>query len=135
MFREFYRVYPRKVGKLDAEKAFRQMTSRGYEPEAIINGAKKFAAIVAAEGKEMQFIPHPASWLRAGRWMDEEHETIKPEPVVRCARTLDELKEYRTSSGLGKNAEIERAKSLDELPVFLKMIPVSWNVTPLKARA
>ena len=121
-FRRFYAAYPRKVAKLDAEKAFMQMTRR-YDAEEIILGAQKFAQTMAAEGKEQQFIPYPASWLRAGRWMDEDQETIKAEPVVRPARTVEEVKAFFRASGKPVTAEIERAKSVDELPVFARMVP------------
>ena len=132
MFKEFYAVYPRKVGKLDAEKAWNQMTAH-YDKNAILEGAKKFARLCISEGKEKQFIPYPASWLRAGRWMDEEHETIKPVPLFRPARTVDEAKQYLRSLGKPLSSEIERARSLEDLPAFAKMIPTSWNVViPLR---
>lgn len=147
MFREFYRVYPRKIGKLDAEKAFRQMTARGYESEAIIEGAKKFASAMAREGKEMQFIPYPATWLRAGRWMDGElQETIKPSEadlMVRKVETLDELRGWlmETHGKIPANLalDIDKARTLADVPVFMRntMVPKDWrpkvsNVTALK---
>jgi hypothetical protein len=131
MFDEFYRAYPRKVGRLDAEKAWRQMTAK-YDANAIIDGAKKFAAWCISEGKEARYIPHPATWLRAGRWMDGElHETIKPEPVVRPAQTVAEVLAFYKAAGKPITPEIECAKSVEDLPVFARMVPA--NVFPMKA--
>lgn len=67
-FLAFWSVYPRKVAKLEALKAWKQMT-REYDPADIIAGLRRNLA--GLERRERQFIPHPASWLRAGRWMDE----------------------------------------------------------------
>lgn len=67
-FDEFWRLFPRKVGKLDALKAWKQMT-RDYAPADIIAGLQ--ANLPALMRKERQFIKHPAGWLREGRWLDE----------------------------------------------------------------
>ena len=67
-FAEFYLIYPRKVGKEAARKAF-EKAAKSTDPEAIIEGASRFAA--DPNLPEKQFIPHPATWLNAGRWEDE----------------------------------------------------------------
>jgi hypothetical protein len=67
-FEQFYQAYPRKKAPKDAEKAWRQ-----------VHGDEHLEAILAAlswQGPEMLklepcYRPYPASWLRAGRWMDE----------------------------------------------------------------
>lgn len=63
----FWSVYPRKVAKLDAIKAYgkaRMLASA----EDILIGVERYRAHLP---EEMRFIAHPASWLRAGRWLDE----------------------------------------------------------------
>lgn len=67
-FAEFYLIYPRKAGKEAARRAWEKAV-RGTEPEAIIEGVKRFASDPNMPDK--QFIPHPATWLNAGRWDDE----------------------------------------------------------------
>lgn len=67
-FNAFWELYPRKVSKLDAVKAWKQMT-REYSPDEIIAGLR--CNLPALESREKQFIPHPSTWLRAGKWMDE----------------------------------------------------------------
>lgn len=139
-FEKFYSVYPRKIARLDAEKAWRQM-SRQYDPEKIIDGAEKFARLCDAEAKEKQYIPYPASWLRAGRWMDGDlQETIVPqksECLMRKVATLDELKAslVKQHGGIPANLaiEINRAKSLADVSEFLRnrLVP-NLNVIPLR---
>ncbi len=71
-FDQFWQAYPRKVGKLAARKAF---------DKAIRNGAT-LTQILAGIGLYLQYKPvyadycHPASWLNAGRWMDEWTEPV-----------------------------------------------------------
>lgn len=67
-FAEFYLAYPRKVGKDAARRAF-EKAAKSSGPEVIIAGARRFAADPNLPDK--QFIPHPATWLNAGRWDDE----------------------------------------------------------------
>lgn len=132
MFERFYGAYPRKVGRLDAEKAWNQMIKR-YDAEAIISGAEKFARECANEGRDKQYIPHPSSWLRAGRWMDGEYqETIKPkanEYLMRKVANLDELKALivKQYGSIPPNLapEINRAKSLADVSEVLrnKLVP------------
>ena len=134
MFERFYAIYPRKVARLDAERAWRQMT-RTYDPEAIIAGAERFARQCANDGTEKQFLPYPATWLRAGRWLDEEPITIKPEPMFRPCRTVDELKAFYESMGKPITPEIARARSVEDLPAFARMVPKDWtNVVALTKR-
>ena len=126
MFSKSWAVYPRKVGKLDAEKAFNQMARR-YNPEAILAGAEAYARQWAADGIELRFTPHPATWLRAGRWMDLEHETVTAQPLFRTARSVDELRTYLRSVGKAITVEIEKAREVSELPAFARMVPINWN--------
>ena len=141
-FDRFYSLYPRKVGRLDAENAWRQMTAK-YDATAIIEGAKKFAAWCVSEGKEVRYIPHPATWLRGGRWMDGElQETIKPEAgecLMRKVRDLNELRAalVKQYGSIPPNLapQMNRAKSLADVDEFLrnKLVPnLPANVTQMR---
>lgn len=73
-FDEFWRLYPRKVAKLEAVKAWKQVT-REYAPADIIAGLER--NLPTLTGRDRQYVKHPASWLRAGCWMDEpEHGQV-----------------------------------------------------------
>lgn len=76
MFDHFWSTYPRRVAKQNAVKAW-QKAIKTVEPDVIIAGAEKYA--VAVQGKEPQFIRHPATWLNGGCWDDE------PEPEAKKA--------------------------------------------------
>lgn len=73
-FELFWSSYPRRVGKLDALKAF-EKARRLTDLDTIVVAVRR----LVAEGREMRFVPHPATWLRQGRWDDETEEE---KPVV-----------------------------------------------------
>jgi len=70
-FDEFWKAYPKKVAKGDARKAWEQ--TKNIRPEL----AKILEAIRDQSRSDQwmkaggQFIPYPATWLRAERWDDE----------------------------------------------------------------
>lgn len=78
-FDRFWACYPRKVGKLDAWKAWK----------AAHVTRDLFARIVATlkwqcrawDGDEVRFIPYPATWLRQGRWLDDPDPTMDLGPA------------------------------------------------------
>lgn len=80
-FDEFWSVYPRKVGRADALRRWEQLVKRGEEPDAIIGAARGFASDVRNRNTEQRYIPHPATWLHQGRYMDEVEPAAPPRPV------------------------------------------------------
>jgi hypothetical protein len=66
-FEEFYKIYPRKMQRGDARKAFAKAVSQGgFVP--ILAGVIRFA-----EDPNLppdRFVPYPATWLRAESWLD-----------------------------------------------------------------
>jgi hypothetical protein len=75
-FDEFWAVYPRRIGKEDARKAYAKALKTSA-PDVILAGARRYAREVAET--EPKFIKHPGPWLRAGRWEDEPTPLL---PVV-----------------------------------------------------
>lgn len=74
---DFWTLYPRRVAKKDALKAWGKLRP-----------AQQMAAIVACaawrkvwSGKDLDYLPYPASWLRGERWDDE----LPPEYTVSTA--------------------------------------------------
>lgn len=67
-FDEFWSVYPRHVAKADALKVFTKV-AKSVDPAAVVAGARRYAS--DPNLPEKQFIPHPTTWLNAGRWDDE----------------------------------------------------------------
>jgi hypothetical protein len=84
-FDAFWRVYPRRVGKAAARKAWLKAT-RVATPEEIIAGAERAARSWEAAHTSLQYVPHPATWLNAERWTDEDRAIA---PVERKRNYLD----------------------------------------------
>lgn len=68
VFDVFWKTYPRQVGPLAARNAWDKAIAT-TDPAVIIDAAAAFAGSKAAA--DQQFVPHPATWLNAGRWMDD----------------------------------------------------------------
>ncbi|MDW9772572.1 uncharacterized protein YdaU (DUF1376 family) [Sinorhizobium meliloti] len=66
--RDFWPVYPRKVGKGQAIKAYRAARKRA-SAEEITSGAKRYAS--DRSGQDPSFTKHPATWLNGQCWLDE----------------------------------------------------------------
>lgn len=67
-FEEFWQLYPRKVGKGQARKAWLAATLK-TKPSVIIAAAKQQSAHLIASG--LKYCPHPSTWLNGERWEDE----------------------------------------------------------------
>ena len=65
-FDAFWAVYPRRVAKLAAEKAFKKARTQATFAE-LVDGVQRYI-----KGKPSYAdYAFPASWLNAGRWLDE----------------------------------------------------------------
>lgn len=67
-FEEFWAWYPRKVGKAAARKAWNK---RKTDAETIIAGALRMGT--DRNLPEIQFVPHPSTWLNEERWNDDPY--------------------------------------------------------------
>lgn len=73
-FLDFYLQYPKKVGRLAAQKAFDKAAKR-FGVEVILAGVARFSA--DPNLPELQYIPAPAVWLNQGRWDDAPYPAKK----------------------------------------------------------
>ena len=71
LFFHFWLLYPRKVGKGDAEKAF-MAAIKENPPDAILAGTRRYRDQVRRDGTQPKYVKYPAGWLRAKRWLDED---------------------------------------------------------------
>lgn len=76
-FSDFYTTFPRKKSRGDAEKAWKQAIKAGHDPKEIMEGLKRNLADMTK--RDPQFIPYPATWLRAQSWADEP-DVAAPSP-------------------------------------------------------
>lgn len=67
-FDSWWSVYPRRVGKGQARKAFATALGK-TDLQTLIDGAKRYAA--SREGEDAKFTAHPATWLNGERWADD----------------------------------------------------------------
>lgn len=69
MFERFWREYPRKIARKDAEKAWSKIPL--HKLVDVMNAVRLHTLAWKQQGTEKQFIPYPATWLRGARWEDE----------------------------------------------------------------
>lgn len=68
-FGEFWKLYPRKVAKANAVKAFKKKCKDEQTYTAIMRGLQNY--VTACKDKDPQYIAHPATWINGERWNDE----------------------------------------------------------------
>lgn len=107
-FEEFWSVYPRKVSKRAALRAFESALGR-TSFDALLAGAIRFANDRNLPSAE--FIPHPSTWLNGDRWLDgplPERKKSKEEQEREWAL----LEQERKARAL--EAQLERERLYDE---------------------
>jgi hypothetical protein len=70
-FERFWALFPKKVAKREAMKAWGRLAKKGADLDEVIAGLERHAAVWADTGTERQFIPYPATWLNREQWLDE----------------------------------------------------------------
>ena len=90
-FGEFWKAYPRKVGKTYAEKAWNKIKPTAELHEKILQAVelqKKQPQWLKDDG---QYIPHPSTWLNGGYW---ENETEVQADAARSAADDEWFKKF-----------------------------------------
>lgn len=78
LFEEFWKLYPRKVGKAKAMSTYFNLMRGEKDPalsKKIIQGLERSLKVWATEKREKQYVPHATTWLNQRRWEDED-ETV-----------------------------------------------------------
>jgi len=76
-FEKFWIIYPRKVGKKKAFEAWIKINPSSELVEKMIKTISWQRDCQEWNKEEGKFIPHPTTWLNAGRW-DDENPKDKP---------------------------------------------------------
>jgi len=104
-FDDFWLIYPRRVAKKDAKRAWDKITPK-VQMQALIALAD-WRQVWLSRG-ELQYVPHPASWLNGERWDDELPEDFNRSRIVPAAN-----REF------APHVETERAPMPDKLKSLL----------------
>lgn len=77
LFDSFWKVYPRKIGKGEAEKSFKKAIKE-VTLEAMIEAVRAQSNSDQWKKDGGQFIPSPSTWLNQKRWNDELELSLSP---------------------------------------------------------
>jgi len=87
LFDQFWAAYPRHVAKQDAKKAWNQIAPTPELVEIMLDALAWQCRQPAWTKDGGAFVPHPATWLRGGRWEDEPFEPMADEAQMRARRS------------------------------------------------
>jgi len=94
-FETFYSLYPRKVNKKKAQEKYYSILKKSKSPEEtandILEGLKKYIDFWEKEKTELQFIPHPTTWLNGERWNDDII-SAKPKKINIFNKVVNEVR-------------------------------------------
>jgi hypothetical protein len=100
-FDEFWDIYPRRVAKEAARKAWASAIKKA-DVETILAGARRYRDDPA---REPEFTAHPSTWLNQGRWGDEPMPTRsqgsagqQPDRLTEAARLVEERRQRRDTA-------------------------------------
>lgn len=96
-FADFWKTYPRRVGKGAARRAWAAAVRKTGDPAVVLVGARRYAA--DPNLPEPQFIPHPATWLNGERWADGPLPARRVQ-ASRTTRALVGLAQHSTARAL-----------------------------------
>lgn len=86
-FERFWAIYPKKVGKEAARRAFAKVKVPTESLIATVEAQKHSLQWGKENGR---FIPNPATWLNQGRWEDEVTEVASSNPFLDILREEEE---------------------------------------------
>jgi hypothetical protein len=71
LFEDFWKQYPKKVGKDAAKKAFEKRKPDKALLKTMLESLEVQKKLTSWTTEDMKYVPNPATWLNQGRWMDE----------------------------------------------------------------
>ena len=118
-FELWYKLYPRKVSRWNAEKAWNKLSEN--QRILALEWIKKYIIYWKKKKTEKEFIPHPATWLDINdqRWNDDLSEVPETAIIQTNARAKEEDQEEK------KNQEEKEA--LDKKIAYYQKDPIKWK--------
>ena len=86
-FEQFWKLYPRKLNKSKAKAKFILHRKKGVP----FQGMMQMLEICVAkewEGRDMEYIPHPTTWINGERWIELEDIAIEIEREKAAAKAI-----------------------------------------------
>jgi hypothetical protein len=108
-FSEWWKLYPRKVGKPAAWLVYKSVRKKGVTANVLLAAVANHSETIWAEAirtKNNIYIPHPRTWLNQSRWEDE---ILAPAPEAPPESMGERLKRIRAQVA-------EEQKGGDECP-------------------
>lgn len=114
-FEEFWKIYPRRVGRNSALRAFKRvLTGFGSEVESkveeILTGASRLSR--DPNLPPAQFIPYPATWINREGWLDEPYPERVLSPEEKKAADLEIARAKREREIELSRIEMKRSEEL-----------------------
>jgi hypothetical protein len=118
-FNEFWGVYPTRVGKQAAMKAWDKAILQS-DAATIVEGARRYAD---DPNRHPSYTAHPSTWLNAGRWADDPLPTRELNPAEKRAQEASEA---------ARRAELERARAAElsrlDAEARARAVPMPENI-------
>lgn len=76
-FDEFWKAYPKKIGKHEARRAWEKMNGKRPSVDVVISKIEQLKNCDQWKKENGQYIPNPATWLNRGGWDDELNIDVK----------------------------------------------------------
>lgn len=84
-FMEFWNVYPRSIGKLEAFKTWQKVIKGGADHELVIRCASNYAQDCSYRNTDPQYIKHPKTFLNEERYLDYKMIPLGGDKVAKYA--------------------------------------------------
>lgn len=114
-FAEFWSIFPRRVSKRAAQKAWDKEMKAGTDPALILAGLRRQLPHFAT--RDPQFIPHASTWLNQGRFEDEISAPQRPVPQRRAGDmadfTRDLMERFDDRTSLQTRRDLVVSNSMD----------------------
>lgn len=96
-FEQFWKIYPKKKSQGQAEKAFLKLNPDEQLLAVILEAVGRATKSEDWVKEKGRFIPHPATWINAKGWLDQEPESHPLAGMVsdKTIRTVQMLDEWR----------------------------------------
>ena len=99
-FQTFWAEYPKKVAKVDAEKAAKKIADSEWP--AVLEGLRKYKKVWT----DRQFIPYPGTFLNKRRWEDEIEDIAEVKRNQDCSNFINAIRLHKSFPGTELSRDI-----------------------------